>query len=99
VRYNEDRGDAPEIAVLQWPKFESDAVKLIGEDGIEAVAEYLAGHPGAGDVIPGSGGIRKLSWAANGKGKRGGARVIYLYMLTAARIYLLRVKRRTSKPI
>ena len=83
-------GDALEITVLAWPRFRSDAVKLIGEDGIETVAEYLAEHPNAGNVIPGSGGIRKLRWAAKGKGKRGGARVIYLYLVVAARIYLLR---------
>jgi hypothetical protein len=47
-------------------------------------------NPSAGDVIPGSGGIRKLRWAAKGKGKRGGVRVIYLYLVAAARVYLLR---------
>ena len=47
-------------------------------------------HPDAGDVIPGSGGVRKLRWAAKGKGKRGGARIIYLYLVAAARVYLMR---------
>src|SRR5208337_509771 len=64
--------------------------ELIGEDGIEAVAVYLIDHPDAGDVIPGSGGVRKLRWAAKGKGKRGGARIIYLFVVVAARIYLMR---------
>jgi hypothetical protein len=40
--------------------------------------------------MPGSGGVRKLRWAAKGKGKRGGARIVYLYVVIAARIYLLR---------
>lgn len=52
--------DAPEIAVLQLPKFKAEATDLIGTDGIEAVAVYLSDHPDAGDVIPGSGGVRKL---------------------------------------
>ena len=47
-------------------------------------------HPGAGDLIPGSGGVRKLRWAAKGKGKRGGVRIIYVYVAIAARIYLMR---------
>jgi len=51
---------------------------------------YLSDRPDAGDVIPGAGGARKLRWAAKGKGKRGGARIIYLYVVVAARIYLLR---------
>lgn len=82
--------DAPEITVLQLPKFKAEAAGLIGGDGIEALATYLIDHPDAGDVIPGSAGVRKLRWAAKGKGKRGGARIIYLYFLVAARIYLLR---------
>jgi hypothetical protein len=82
--------DAPEIAVLQLPKFKAEATDLIGADGIDAVALYLIDHPDAGDVIPGAGGARKLRWAAKGKGKRGGARIVYLYVVIAARIYLLR---------
>jgi hypothetical protein len=79
-----------EITVLQLPKFKVEATKLIGADGIEEVAVYLIHHPDAGDVIQGAGGAHKLRWAARGKGKRGGARVIYLYVVIAARIYLLR---------
>jgi hypothetical protein len=82
--------DAPEITVLQLPKFKAEATELIGTDGIEALAAYLIDRPDAGEVIPGSGGVRKLRWAAKGKGKRGGARIIYLYVVVAARIYLIR---------
>ena len=82
--------DGPEITVLQLPKFKAEAAELIGTSGIEAVAIYLIDHPDAGDVIPGAGGARKLRWAAKGKGKRGGARIIYLYMVIAANVYLLR---------
>ncbi len=82
--------DAPEITVLQLSKFKAEATDLIGADGIDAVAVYLIEHPDVGDVIPGAGGVRKLRWAAKGKGKRGGARIIYVYVVVAARIYLLR---------
>jgi len=82
--------DAPEITVLQLPKFKAEATELIGTDGIEALAVYLIDHPDAGDVIPGSGGVRKLRWAAKGRGRRGGARIIYLYVVIAARVYLIR---------
>ena len=81
---------APEITVLQLPKFKAEATELIGADGIEALAVYLMDHPDAGDVIPSAGGVRKVRWAAKGKGKRGGARIIYLYRVIAARIYLIR---------
>ena len=82
--------DAPEITVLQLPKFKYEATDLIGADGVEDLAVYLIDRPDAGVVIAGAGGVRKLRWAAKGKGKRGGARVIYLYVVIAARIYLLR---------
>ena len=82
-------GDTPEISVLQLPKFKTEATKLIGAHGIEAVAVYLIDHPNAGDVIPGAGGARKLRWVAKGKGKRGGARIIYVHVTIDARIYLI----------
>jgi hypothetical protein len=46
-------GAAPEITVLQLPKFKADAMELIGAAGVEALADYLIDHPEAGDVIPG----------------------------------------------
>ena len=44
-----------------------------------ALIDYLAYHPNAGDLIPGTEGVRKLRWRLEGRGKRGGARVIYFY--------------------
>ena len=41
--------------------------------------DYLAYNPSAGDLIRGTGGVRKLRWGLPGRGKRGGARVIYFY--------------------
>src|SRR5271157_2197970 len=82
--------DAPEITVLQLPKFKAEATELIGPDGIEELAIYPIDHPDAGDPIPGAGGVRKLRWAAKGKGKRGGARIVYVYVVIDARVYLLR---------
>ncbi len=89
--------DAPEITILQLPKFKAEAAELIGADGIEALAVYLMDHPDAGDMISGSGGARKLRWAAKGKGKRGGARIIYLYIVVAGRIYLMRCYAKNMK--
>jgi len=51
LRYNESELDnAAEITVLQLPKFKAEATELIGTEGIEALAVYLADHPDAGDV-------------------------------------------------
>ena len=45
--------------------------------------------PEAGDLIPGSGGVRKLRWKGSGRGKRGGIRVIYYLRLRQGQIWLL----------
>lgn len=86
-----------EIRVLQVPKFKAEATDLIGANGIDALAVHLIDQPNAGVVIPNSGGTRKLRWAAKGKGKRGGARIIYLYVVIDARIYLLRCYAKNAK--
>ncbi len=51
----------------------------------------LASKPDAGDVIPGSGGIRKIRWSGKGKGKRGGLRIIYYWKNRDNEIWLLTV--------
>ena len=65
--------------VAETPTFTRQADKLFSEDERRAVIDYLAENPLAGDEIPGTGGVRKLRFAALGRGKRGGARVIYFY--------------------
>lgn len=51
----------------------------------------LASRPDAGDVIPGSGGIRKIRWGGKGKGKRGGLRMIYYWRNNKNEIWLLTI--------
>lgn len=52
---------------------------------------HIAGNPDAGDVIPGSGGCRKIRWSAKGKGKRGGVRVVYTTRLANGTIVALTI--------
>ena len=52
-------------------------------------AANLAITPEAGDVIKGTGGVRKMRWAGSGRGKRGGLRVIYYLRLQNGQIWLL----------
>lgn len=47
------------------------------EDERSDFITWIAANPNAGDVIPGSGGCRKVRWASSSRGKRGGARIIY----------------------
>lgn len=50
---------------------------------------FLAANPEAGEIIPETGGIRKIRWALPGMGKRGGARVIYYYHSERLPVFLL----------
>lgn len=52
---------------------------------------WVAFNPESGDVIPSSGGCRKLRWTRSGMGKRGGARIIYFNQLARGEIWLLMI--------
>lgn len=63
----------------------------LSEDEYVALQMYLLEHPEAGNIIPGSGGVRKLRWSISGKGKRGGVRVIYYFKQRGSEIWLLTI--------
>src|SRR3954452_8918018 len=67
------------ISVVETPEFLSTTRKLMSDEERALLVDYLAHNPTAGDLIPGTGGVRKLRWGLEGRGKRGGARVIYFY--------------------
>ena len=59
------------------------------DEDLRRLQNHLLALPDAGDVIPGGSGLRKLRWSAQGRGKRGGARVIYYRYVPGHRIYLI----------
>jgi len=67
------------ISVVETPEFLSATRRLMSDEERMLVVDYLAYNPTAGDLIPGTGGVRKLRWGMEGRGKRGGARVIYFH--------------------
>jgi hypothetical protein len=67
------------VSVVETPAFLSPTRKLMNDEARALLVDYLAYNPMAGDLIPGTGGVRKLRWALDGRGKRGGARVIYFH--------------------
>ena len=67
------------------------------------VRHQIGANPEAGQLVPGTGGVRKIRWATAGQGKRGGARVIYYYYdrsipLFALEIYAKNEKASLSEP-
>ena len=77
------------LTFIELDSFASVRDKYLDDDELAEFQWYLAGQPHAGDVIPGSGGCRKVRWALAGRGKRGGARVIYFLRLAAGQIVLV----------
>jgi len=75
--------------VAETGVFTTDAASIWSEGERAEFIGWIAANPLAGDVIPGSGGCRKLRWARAGMGKRGGVRVIYFNRLENGVIWLL----------
>lgn len=69
------------LTFIELHPFDTVRDRYLSDEEFAALQQYLAVHPQAGDVIPRSGGCRKLRWASEGRGKRGGLRVIYFLRL------------------
>jgi hypothetical protein len=76
-------------AVLATPKYERQVSRLLTEFERASMENAIASAPAAHPVVPGTGGVRKARWGRQGKGKRGGVRVIYYYWVSATAVYLL----------
>lgn len=70
---------ASRVAVYTTGLFRRAAKKLFDENDIARISEVLSANPTAGDLMRKTGGARKLRWALPGKGKIGGARVVYYF--------------------
>ena len=67
------------VTVVETPEFIAHTDKVMADEDRQVLIDYLAWNPTAGDIIPGTGGVRKLRWGLEGRGKRGGARIIYYF--------------------
>lgn len=83
--------------VTELPEYIRRASELLNEAEHKSVIDYLAAHPRTGDIMEGTGGIRKLRWARGGKGKSGGIRIIYYYHDQRIPLYLLTVFGKNEK--
>ena len=64
---------------IETRKFTEIITKLLTDDGYKELQEFSIKNPKAGKVIKNTGGLRKLRWNVEGKGKRGGIRTLYYY--------------------
>ena len=76
-------------SIHETPTFKKLVDALLTSEERQEFCVFIASHPEAGDLIPGSGGCRKVRWSRQGMGKRGGVRIIYYNTLESGEIHLL----------
>jgi len=76
---------------IEAPAFTRHLDRYLSEEAYRSLQDHLALAPESGDVMPGTGGFRKIRWAdtRRGKGRRGGLRVIYYYFSNQRQIWLM----------
>ena len=77
------------ISFVETKLFTRLVRELLTDDEYALLQQALIDDPEAGNVIPGSGGVRKVRWGVSGRGKRGGLRVIYYLRTRQGQIWML----------
>jgi len=68
------------MEIIETPVFTRRVLDILSDDEYRDLQSFIAANPAAGNLIPGSNGLRKLRWSIKGKGKRGGSRIIYYWV-------------------
>jgi len=79
------------VEFIETAAFTRSLPVYLDDEGYRRFQTHLMKNPQAGKVIPGAGGLHKVRWTdpQRGKGKRGGLRIIYYYLLEASHIWLI----------
>jgi hypothetical protein len=77
------------LTFIETKLFSKLVVGLLSDDEYSRLQQALIADPETGDLIQGSGGVRKLRWGVKGRGKRGGIRVIYYARTRQGQIWML----------
>ena len=80
--------DAP-MTVVETAEFLTRTKQLMSESARAEFVAFIGASPEAGDVVPGTGGVRKVRWGLVGRGKRGGARIVYYFHNHLLPLFLL----------
>ena len=85
--------------MVETQEFVDHSKAILTETEHDALVAHLGANPETGQLVPGTGGVRKIRWASRGHGKRGGARVIYYYYNQSIPMFLLDIYARTRRRI
>jgi len=84
-------------AIAYTSVYEKRVGKILREEERNAMELYVAANPEIHPVVAGTGGVRKARWGRQGKGKRGGVRVVYFYRFTTDVVYFLDIYAKAVK--
>jgi len=84
------------VTFVESPLFTKQVHDYLTDDEYRVFQEYLAANPGMGNVVRGSGGVRKVRWGRRGTGKSGGVRVLYFARTEAGEIWMLLIYAKSS---
>lgn len=79
---------------IETPVFTKQVLELLSDEEYAEFQQFLMESPEAGDVIEGTGGLRKVRWKQGGRGKSGGVRVIYYFVDAADQLRMLLMYRK-----
>src|SRR5271157_692856 len=85
------------MVVVEMEAFLEHAKAILSESERASLVTYLASSPEAGQLIPATGGARKIRWAIPGRGKRGGERAIYYYHDLSIPLFILDIYAKNEK--
>lgn len=77
------------MVIIETSIFTKKITSILNDEEYRDLQNVLVAMPGTGEIIQGSGGIRKIRWGASGRGKRGGARIIYYWANNHDQIFML----------
>ena len=85
------------MTVIETPSFLRDAKRLMDDEERQEIVSFLAQNPDTGDLLQGTGGIRKVRFARDGGGKSGGYRVIYFFHSQDIPLFALNIFAKNEK--
>lgn len=77
------------MIIIETSLFTKMLPDYLSDDDYRSLQSYLLHMPDSGDIVRGSGGVRKVRWAPSGKGKSGGVRVIYYWRKSEHEVWML----------
>jgi len=85
------------MVIIETSVFTKQVSKILTDEEYQELQLELVNRPKSGAIIQGTGGLRKIRWAAKGKGKRGGSRVIYYWAGSQEQLLMLLIYTKNVK--